>query len=153
MFILNTRLVWLIFTFEFIRRPVSPILSPSSRTFVELTLVNEFSYWYLYCFEPNIGKYSTPRKCGTPPTMWAKDSQLMCSKVPDLLMREGKDDSMWTQFSQSIDQPSKEKPYTTHIHGNCWTNFMMLSTTQRHNQPIHEWLFLACISRTSKKIM
>jgi hypothetical protein len=28
------------FTFEFIRRPTSPILSPSSRTFVELTLVN-----------------------------------------------------------------------------------------------------------------
>jgi hypothetical protein len=27
------------FTFEFIRRPVSPILSPSSRTFVKLTLV------------------------------------------------------------------------------------------------------------------
>jgi hypothetical protein len=27
------------FTFEFIRRPISPILSPSSRTFVELTLV------------------------------------------------------------------------------------------------------------------
>jgi hypothetical protein len=26
-------------TFEFIRRPISPILSPSSRTFVELTLV------------------------------------------------------------------------------------------------------------------
>jgi hypothetical protein len=26
-----------VFTFEFIRRPVSPILSPSSRTFVELT--------------------------------------------------------------------------------------------------------------------
>jgi hypothetical protein len=29
------------FTFEFIRRPVSPILSPSSRIFVELTLVND----------------------------------------------------------------------------------------------------------------
>jgi hypothetical protein len=28
------------FTFEFIRRPTPPILSPSSRTFVELTLVN-----------------------------------------------------------------------------------------------------------------
>jgi hypothetical protein len=28
------------FTFEFIRRPISPILSPSSRTFVELTLVS-----------------------------------------------------------------------------------------------------------------
>jgi hypothetical protein len=27
-------------TFEFIRRPISPILSPSSRTFVELALVN-----------------------------------------------------------------------------------------------------------------
>jgi hypothetical protein len=27
------------FTFEFIRRPISPILSPSSRTFAELTLV------------------------------------------------------------------------------------------------------------------
>jgi hypothetical protein len=27
------------FTFEFIRRPISPILSPSSRTFVELILV------------------------------------------------------------------------------------------------------------------
>jgi hypothetical protein len=27
------------FTFEFIRRPISLILSPSSRTFVELTLV------------------------------------------------------------------------------------------------------------------
>jgi hypothetical protein len=27
------------FTFEFIRRPIPPILSPSSRTFVELTLV------------------------------------------------------------------------------------------------------------------
>jgi hypothetical protein len=27
------------FTFEFIRRPISPILSPSSRTFVELTLI------------------------------------------------------------------------------------------------------------------
>jgi hypothetical protein len=25
------------FTFEFIRRPISPILSPSSRTFIELT--------------------------------------------------------------------------------------------------------------------
>jgi hypothetical protein len=25
------------FTFEFIRRPITPILSPSSRTFVELT--------------------------------------------------------------------------------------------------------------------
>jgi hypothetical protein len=29
------------FTFEFIRRPISPILSPSSRTFVELTLVKQ----------------------------------------------------------------------------------------------------------------
>jgi hypothetical protein len=29
------------FTFEFIRRPISPILSPLSRTFVELTLVNK----------------------------------------------------------------------------------------------------------------
>jgi hypothetical protein len=29
------------FFFEFIRRPISPILSPSSRTFVELTLVRE----------------------------------------------------------------------------------------------------------------
>jgi hypothetical protein len=29
------------FTFEFIRRPISPILSPSSRIFVELTLVNQ----------------------------------------------------------------------------------------------------------------
>jgi hypothetical protein len=28
------------FTFEFIWRPIPPILSPSSRTFVELTLVN-----------------------------------------------------------------------------------------------------------------
>jgi hypothetical protein len=28
------------FTFEFIRCPIPPILSPSSRTFVELTLVN-----------------------------------------------------------------------------------------------------------------
>jgi hypothetical protein len=28
------------FTFEFIRRPIPPILSPSSRTFVELTLVS-----------------------------------------------------------------------------------------------------------------
>jgi hypothetical protein len=28
------------FTFEFIRRPISPILSPSSRTFAELTLVS-----------------------------------------------------------------------------------------------------------------
>jgi hypothetical protein len=40
MFILDTRLVRLIFTFAFIRRPISLILSPSSRTFVELTLVN-----------------------------------------------------------------------------------------------------------------
>jgi hypothetical protein len=30
------------FTFEFIRRPIPPILSPSSRTFVELTLVSWF---------------------------------------------------------------------------------------------------------------
>jgi hypothetical protein len=28
------------FTFDFIRRPISSILSPSSRTFIELTLVN-----------------------------------------------------------------------------------------------------------------
>jgi hypothetical protein len=28
------------FTFEFIQRPTSPILSPLSRTFVELTLVS-----------------------------------------------------------------------------------------------------------------
>jgi hypothetical protein len=28
------------FTFEFIRRPTLPILSPSSRTFVELTLIS-----------------------------------------------------------------------------------------------------------------
>jgi hypothetical protein len=33
------------FTFEFIRRPISPILSPSSRTFVELTLVNWRRPW------------------------------------------------------------------------------------------------------------
>jgi hypothetical protein len=31
------------FTFEFIRRPISPILSPSSRTFVELTLINRIN--------------------------------------------------------------------------------------------------------------
>jgi hypothetical protein len=31
------------FTFEFIRRPISRILSPSSRTFVELTLVTTAS--------------------------------------------------------------------------------------------------------------
>jgi hypothetical protein len=29
------------FIFKFIRRPIPPILSPSSRTFVELTLVND----------------------------------------------------------------------------------------------------------------
>jgi transposase InsO family protein len=29
------------FTFEFIRHPISPILSPSSRTFVELTLITK----------------------------------------------------------------------------------------------------------------
>jgi hypothetical protein len=39
MFILDTRLVLLIFTFEFIRRPIPPIRSPLSRTFVELILV------------------------------------------------------------------------------------------------------------------
>jgi hypothetical protein len=32
------------FTSEFIRRPISPILSPSSRTFVELTLVTGSAY-------------------------------------------------------------------------------------------------------------
>jgi hypothetical protein len=37
--ILNTHLVWLIFTFKFIRHPFPPILSPSSRTFVKLTLI------------------------------------------------------------------------------------------------------------------
>jgi hypothetical protein len=31
------------FTFEFIRRPISPILTPSCRTFVELTLVRRVS--------------------------------------------------------------------------------------------------------------
>jgi hypothetical protein len=31
------------FTFEFIRRPISPIQSPSSRTFAKLTLVSIFS--------------------------------------------------------------------------------------------------------------
>jgi hypothetical protein len=34
-------LVWLIFTFEFIRCPLPPILSPSSRTFAKLTLIKE----------------------------------------------------------------------------------------------------------------
>jgi hypothetical protein len=33
------------FTFKFIRRPISPILSPSFRTFVELTLVNWRRPW------------------------------------------------------------------------------------------------------------
>jgi hypothetical protein len=37
------------FTFEFIRRPISPILSPSSKTFVELTLVS-YTLWYFYAF-------------------------------------------------------------------------------------------------------
>jgi hypothetical protein len=32
------------FTFKFIRRPISLILSPSSRTFVELTLVTATNY-------------------------------------------------------------------------------------------------------------
>jgi hypothetical protein len=35
----RTGLVWLTFTFEFIRRPIPLILSPSSWTFVELTFV------------------------------------------------------------------------------------------------------------------
>ena len=39
-FTFDTHLFRLTFTFEFIRRPISPILSPSSRTFVELTLVS-----------------------------------------------------------------------------------------------------------------
>jgi hypothetical protein len=34
------------FTFEFIQRPIPPILSPSSRTFVELTLVTLATYEY-----------------------------------------------------------------------------------------------------------
>jgi hypothetical protein len=42
MFILDTRLIWLIFTFEFIRHPIPPILSPSSCTFVELTLITNY---------------------------------------------------------------------------------------------------------------
>jgi hypothetical protein len=43
-FILDIRLVQLIFTFEFIRRPIPSILSPSSRTFVELTLITYLAY-------------------------------------------------------------------------------------------------------------
>jgi hypothetical protein len=39
------------FTFEYIRRPISPILSPSSRTFVELTLVNWCRPWGLWALE------------------------------------------------------------------------------------------------------
>jgi hypothetical protein len=44
------------FTFEFIRRPISPILSPSSRTFVELTLVTRKSNPSLRFF-PTRGLY------------------------------------------------------------------------------------------------
>jgi hypothetical protein len=38
------------FTFDFIRRPTLPILSPSSRTFVELTLVSRVTL-----VEPKMG--------------------------------------------------------------------------------------------------
>jgi hypothetical protein len=38
-FTFDIHLFRLTITFEFIRRPIPPILSPSSRTFVELTLV------------------------------------------------------------------------------------------------------------------
>jgi hypothetical protein len=37
------------FTFEFIRCPLPPILSPSSRTFVELALVS-YTSWRFYAF-------------------------------------------------------------------------------------------------------
>jgi hypothetical protein len=39
-------------TFEFIRHPTPLILSPSSRTFVELTLVNWHRPWGLWALEP-----------------------------------------------------------------------------------------------------
>jgi hypothetical protein len=39
------------FTFEFIRRPTPPILSPSYWTFVELTLVNWHRPWGLWALE------------------------------------------------------------------------------------------------------
>jgi hypothetical protein len=52
--ILDTHLVWMIFTFEFIRCPPPPILSPSSRTFVKLTLVTIsiifLGFWTLVYF-------------------------------------------------------------------------------------------------------
>jgi hypothetical protein len=38
------------FTFEFIRRLISPILSPSSRKFVELTLINWRRPWGPGCW-------------------------------------------------------------------------------------------------------
>jgi hypothetical protein len=53
------------FTFEFIRRPISPILSPSSRTFVELTLVSHSST-----------------------NVWVSTIQMMCgSCVPSAMVR------------------------------------------------------------------
>jgi hypothetical protein len=73
MFILDTRLVWLIFTFEFIRCPIPLILSPSSWTFVELTLIRNWSstiiwrlriwshgFWWFWSYKRRIGGVIVP---------------------------------------------------------------------------------------------
>jgi hypothetical protein len=50
------------FTFEFMRCPISPILSPSSRTFVELTLVTYPSSLHSVSFDSIVGKRDSNNK-------------------------------------------------------------------------------------------
>jgi hypothetical protein len=74
------------FTFEFIRRPVSPILSPSSRTFVELALVNWRRPWglwaleswirWLFCFWPTAIRKSTKSRYPSEPPIFNLISQV-----------------------------------------------------------------------------
>jgi hypothetical protein len=76
------------FTFDFIRRPISPILSPSHWTFVELTLVNATGAKL-----PN--RYKLPDR-----SSWSSDANHW-SEACGYLFTNAYDSPMW--FSDEVD--------------------------------------------------
>jgi hypothetical protein len=66
------------FTFEFIRRPTPPILSPSSRTFVEFTLV---SLWPLTT--ENFQHWSSVKGRDEPHWSHEFSNKCMCQKIDE----------------------------------------------------------------------
>jgi hypothetical protein len=70
------------FTFEFIRRPIPPILNPSFRTFVELTLVRSF-----HLFEGSPNDHQINKKTYNTQSAWLFH-QVLTTNTQDPIDRE-----------------------------------------------------------------